>query len=65
MKYYEVLEKLSQEHAILIENLISTDDLEEWGVITKDLPKDDKFKVYDLAEPKWGFAPIPSKLTLA
>lgn len=53
MKYYEVLEKLSQEHAILIENLISTDDLEEWGVITKDLPKDDKLKVYDLAEPKW------------
>jgi|TARA_B100001063_G_C16521950_1_gene432082 hypothetical protein len=53
MKYYEVLEKLSQEHPVLIENLIATDDLEKWGGITKNLSKDDKSKIYDLAEPKW------------
>ena len=53
MKYYEVLEKLSQEHPILIENLIATDDLEKWAGITKSLSKDDKSKIYDIAEPKW------------
>lgn len=53
MSYYEVLEKLSQEYPVLIEDLIATDDLERWGVITKALSKDDKSKIYDLAEPKW------------
>ncbi len=53
MKYYEALEKLSQEHPILIKNLVATDDLEKWGDVTQNLSKDDKAKIYDIAEPKW------------
>lgn len=53
MKYNEVLEKLTQEYPLLIQNLIATDDLERWGSITKNLSKNDKSKIYALAEPKW------------
>ncbi|TQF70014.1 hypothetical protein [Pseudoalteromonas luteoviolacea] len=53
MKYYEALEKLSKENPIIIENLISTDDLEKWSELTKGFSKDDKQKLYNIAEPKW------------
>ena len=53
MKYKEALEILSEEHPVLIANLIATDNLEKWGVLTKYLSKDDKAKIYDIAEPKW------------
>jgi len=53
MKYREAIEILSNDHPILIEDLIATDNLEKWGVLTKSFSKDDKAKIYDIAEPKW------------
>ncbi|RZF83115.1 hypothetical protein EXT46_06590 [Pseudoalteromonas sp. CO325X] len=53
MKYRDTVEKLSREHPLLIERLINTYDLEEWAEITQGLSKNDKNKIYGLAEPKW------------
>ncbi|WP_194867852.1 hypothetical protein [Pseudoalteromonas sp. PPB1] len=53
MKYYEACEKLRNEHPKLIEQLAATDNLEKWGEISKIFTKEDKKKIYDMAEPKW------------
>lgn len=53
MKYHEALEQLSQEHPILIGDLIATDDLEKWGEITQHFSKGDRVKIYNIAEPRW------------
>lgn len=53
MEYYESLRRISEKYSELIQKLIITDDLEEWAKLTQNFSKDDRKKIYDIAEPEW------------